>query len=170
MLAFLIFSSLILGESGEAMALRPIELNETRQFKDEATRLDCIVVPSSVKDLDSLLSRKPDWSPCTQAIPNFAYTTEAVWLRLPLTLKPRVGEPWYLEIGWPHLDRDLYPKPHWALSKHQARSAGATCPTHYRSSPPNCLSQAWTGVSAAGLHPNRVGQPHPTANHDSTTK
>lgn len=105
MLAFLIFSSLILGESGEAMALRPIELNETRQFKDEATRLDCIVVPSSVKDLDSLLSRKPDWSPCTQAIPNFAYTTEAVWLRLPLTLKPRVGEPWYLEIGWPHLDQ-----------------------------------------------------------------
>ena len=105
MLASLIVTSLAVLIPSQSTELRTLELNETQFFQEEATKLDCLVDESATLNFQTLIEGTPSWTPCDQDIPNYAYTTDAIWLRLPISLRPRVGEPWYLEIGWPHLDR-----------------------------------------------------------------
>ena len=105
MLALLFITSIAGLVPNGSIGLRPLELSEAQIFQEEATRIDCLVEQTAALDLKTLLDGSTSWAPCDQDIPNYAYTTDAIWLRLPISLTPKLEEPWYLEIAWPHLDR-----------------------------------------------------------------
>ena len=105
MLVLMGFISLLQAPTLASSPVRVTNLNSLGAISNETTRFDCLRTQDRSVELQAFLETSPQWEPCHHDVPNFAYTTDIVWLRLPLELQVTAAQPWILELEWPHLDQ-----------------------------------------------------------------